>query len=115
MESALPLLNLLDILTVNNIYKLQALKFIHLWHRKHLPNIFDNYFQYVREVHSYNTRHASQNNLYKVRHRTNIGKQKISAMATDLWQQLPLALKEQNNFTFPKKLKQYLLQNQSHS
>ena len=39
-ESALPLLNLLDILTVNNVYSLHALKFIHLWHKGLLPNLF---------------------------------------------------------------------------
>ena len=32
-ESALPLLNLLDVLTVNNVYRLHALKFTHLWHK----------------------------------------------------------------------------------
>ena len=33
-ESALPLLNLLDILTIGNTFKFQALKFIHNWHIK---------------------------------------------------------------------------------
>ena len=33
-ESALPLLNLLDILTIENTFKFQALKFIHNWHIK---------------------------------------------------------------------------------
>ena len=33
-ESALPLLiNLLDVLTVNNVYRLHTLKFTHLWHK----------------------------------------------------------------------------------
>ena len=32
-ESALPLLNLLDMLTVDNIYSLHVLKFAHLWHK----------------------------------------------------------------------------------
>ena len=40
-ESALPLLNLLDLLTVDNIYKHQKLKFIHNWHKHQLPSIFD--------------------------------------------------------------------------
>ena len=33
-ESALPLLNLLDILTIENTFKFQAFKFIHNWHIK---------------------------------------------------------------------------------
>ena len=40
-ESALPFLNLLDVLTVNNVYRLHALKFTHLWHKGHLPSLFD--------------------------------------------------------------------------
>ena len=45
-ESALPLMNLHEILSVTSILKMQALKFAHGWHDKALPNIFDNYFQY---------------------------------------------------------------------
>lgn len=113
--SALPLLNLLDLLTVNNVYQFQALKFIHNWHKQNLPPIFNNSFHYAKNVHSYNTRYASQNNLYKSRFRTNMGKQSISAMATNIWQNLPSVLKELNTFTFSKNVKQYLLLKQFES
>ena len=62
-ESALPLLNLLDMLTVDNIYSLHVLKFAHLWHKGLLPDVFRNTFQHASEVHSYNnnnTRYATQ-------------------------------------------------------
>jgi hypothetical protein len=36
--------NLLDILAVNNVYSLHALKFIHLWHKGLLPNLFNTFF-----------------------------------------------------------------------
>ena len=39
-ESALPLLNLLDMLTVYNIYSLHILKFAHLWCKGLLPDVF---------------------------------------------------------------------------
>ena len=39
-ESALPLLNLLDMLTAYNIYSLHVLKFAHLWHKGLLPDVF---------------------------------------------------------------------------
>ena len=39
-ERALTLLTLLDLLTVDNIYRQQTLKFIRQWHRKHLQDIF---------------------------------------------------------------------------
>ena len=53
-------MNLLDIPSVTSIFRSKALKFAHLWHSKALPNIFDNYFQYANDNHSYNhTRYAS--------------------------------------------------------
>ena len=84
-ESALPLLNLLDMLTVYNIYSLHVLKFAHLWHKGLLPDVFRNTFQYASEMHSYNTRYATQKHFYKPHVRTNTGKQMISFKATDLW------------------------------
>ena len=50
-DSALPLLNFLDC-----IFRL--LQFSHQWHKKQLPSIFDNYFRYASDVHTYNTRYA---------------------------------------------------------
>ena len=38
-ESAKPLLNLLDLLTVDNIYRLEILKFSHSWHNGRLPEL----------------------------------------------------------------------------
>ncbi|CAH3178481.1 unnamed protein product, partial [Porites lobata] len=101
-DSTLPLLNLLDLLTVTNIYKLQLLNFTHQWHSKKLPNIFNQHFRYASEVHTYNTRYASKSNFYKPRSRTNIGKQTTAAMATELWQQLPTHIKDLSTYNFPK-------------
>ena len=84
-ESALPLLNLLDVLTVNNIYLLHILKFTHLWHKGLLPVLFQSYFQYASSIHGYNTRYASKQNLYKPKERTNSGKQTVAFAASVLW------------------------------
>ena len=111
-ESALPLMNLLDILSVTSIFKMQALKFAHRWHNKALPNIFDNYFQYASDIHSYNTRYATNKNFYKPCTRTNIGKQSVSTIVVDLWQDLSTSLKNLNTFTFPGKVKESLLKTQ---
>ena len=61
-ESALPLLNLLDVPTVNNVYRLRILKFTHLWHKGLLPVLFQNYFQYASSIHRYNSRYVSKQN-----------------------------------------------------
>ena len=84
-------MRLLDIPSVTSIFKLQALKFAHRWHSKALPNIFDNYFQNANhyDIRSYNTRYASNKNFHKPCARPNIGKQSVSSIAVELWQDPP--------------------------
>ena len=94
IESALPFLNLLDVLTVNNVYRLHALKFTRLWHKGPLPSLFDNLSQYASYRHTHNTRYASKQNLCKPRPRTNTGKQMFSYQAIDLWRDIPYSLKD---------------------
>ena len=108
-ESALPFLNLLDILTVDNVYYLHALKFTHMWHKGFLPKVFDNLFQYAKSRHTYNTRYASKQNFCKPRIRTNTGKQMFSYKAIDFWHDIPSYLKDLSTFSFAKEVKQYLL------
>ena len=108
-ESALPFLNLIDILTVDNVYHLHALKFTHIWHKGLLPKVFDNLFQYAKSRHTYNTRYASKQNFCKPRIRTNTGKQMFSYKAIDLWHDIPCYLKDLSTFSFAKEVKQYLL------
>ena len=93
-------------------HQITWLKFAHRWHNKALPNIFDNYFQYANDIHSYNTRYATNKNFYKPCTRTNIGKQSVSSIVVDLWQDLSTSLKNLNTFTFPGKVKQSLLKTQ---
>ena len=49
-EKAKPVLNLLGLLTVNNIYRLQVLKFFRSWHKRPLPEMLKNTFQYANNI-----------------------------------------------------------------
>ena len=109
IESALPLLNLSDVLTVHNVYRFEILKFTYLWHKGVLQKLFSNYFQYTRNVHKYNTRYASRQNLYVKKVRTYTGKQTIGYAACIIWDKIPFNLKELNIYQFSKQLKPYLL------
>ena len=111
-ESALPLLNLLDVLAVHNVYRFHLLKFTYLWHKGLLPTLFSNYFQYASNVHNYNTRYASKQNLYVKKVRTNARKQTIGYAACIVWDKIPLNVKELNVYQFSKQLKPYLLSGQ---
>ena len=88
-ESKLPLLNLLDVLTIHNVYRFQILKFTYLWQKRLLPKLFSNYFQYASNVHKYNTRYAPKQNLYVKKVRTNTGKQTIGYAACTVWDKIP--------------------------
>ena len=115
-ESALPLMNLSDYLTVENIFTLQLLKFSHQWHKKQLSmSIFDEHLQYASDVdHSYHTpRYAVKGVFYKAHFRTNAGKKTTSALAVDCWRQLPFEMIILGNFNFSKKVKQFLLSKQN--
>ena len=83
-ESAFPLLNLLDVLTVHHVYRFHILKFAYLWHKGLHPTLFSNYFQYASNVRNYNTRYASKKNLYVKKNCELIRENKQSDMLQEL-------------------------------
>jgi hypothetical protein len=85
---------------------LQILKFAYLWQRSELLDVFHDYWQLACDVHSYNTRYATRKNFYKPWTRTNIGKQSVSSIAVDLWQdRVTLSPKRSPTFFVFKKSK----------
>ena len=46
-ESALPFLNPLDLLSVENIFAFQLLNFCHQWHKKQSSDMFYQHFRYM--------------------------------------------------------------------
>ena len=77
-----------------------------------LCKVFDNTFQYARNIHRYNTRYTAKQNFYKYKVKTNVGKQSVSYMAIDIWKDLPSSLKDLSVYVFPKYIKRYLLSEQ---
>ena len=65
-ESALPFLNLLDVLTVNNVYRLHALKFTHLWHKGLLPSLITFSNMLVIGIHTIQGMHRSKTSVNRV-------------------------------------------------
>ena len=95
-----------------NIYCLQGSKFVHSWHKGCLREVFNKMFQHASNIHCYSTRYTAKKNLYKMSVRTNVGKQSISFIATDIWKDLPTHLKNSSMSAFPKKFIHYLLSEQ---
>ena len=48
--SALPIRIILEILTVSNVYRLHALKFVHAWHKGILPELINHFVQYASNI-----------------------------------------------------------------
>ena len=90
-DSALHLLNLLDLLTVERT-------FLHYVYFNSPTNGIKSsslafsitaFVMLVMFTHVTMTRYASKSNFYKARFRTNIGKTTLSALTADHWQKLP--------------------------
>ena len=111
-DSSPPLMNLLDILTVENIFILLLLQFSHQWHKKQLPRIsFDSYFRYAMFIHSILD---MLQKAISIKHVSGLilEKQRCRLWQLIKWQKLPHDIKELNPFIFPQKTKQYLLRKQ---
>ena len=85
---ALPLLNLLDVLAVNNVYRLQAPKFTHSWHKCLLPSLLHDFrFQYIKYINTTPAMFLDKIRISKVR--TNFDKQTMANTAAILWDNIP--------------------------
>ena len=70
-------------------------------------------FKYASSLHTYDTRYAASQNLYKTRVRTNTGKQTISYMASIFCgHNIPPYMKNLNVYQFSKQIKLYLFSEQ---
>ena len=102
--------DIVQLLTVNNVYRLHALKFTLLWHKNLLPTNFRDFFNssmltiYMLIIPDTPLAKTSTN-----RQSERTGKQSISYMASVFWNDTPSYLKNLNVFQFCKQIKVYLL------
>ena len=75
-ESSAPCLKLLDILNVDSIFKLKMSLLAHKISQNEagIPEVFQNYLVKVSDIHSHNTRYASNLNFHVPRVRSNYDK-----------------------------------------
>ena len=84
----------LGLLKVCDIFKLKVNQFVHKYKLGQLPKVFDNYFTDNTNIHSHNTRQAS--NLHLPRAHTNSGQQTIKILGVKLYNDLPNIVKNVN-------------------
>ena len=114
-ESSAPYFKLLGILNINNIFKLKISLLAHKISQNvvNIPEVFQNYLVKVSDIHSYNTRYASNLNFHVPRVRSNYGKHTLRFAITKTWKEIPTKIKTLSNHKFKKEYKQILVKSQS--
>ena len=100
----LKILKLTDLVTLHN-----ALLIYHYYYNR-LPSSFENYFQTVASVHSYNIRLASKSTYYINTIQTNYGKFNIRFAAVKVWNHFDESIKHLPLKKFKNKVKLNILQ-----
>ena len=81
------------ILKIADVYKLELGKFMFKYHITALPEIFNNYFLLLEQIHNFDTRNKCNQNYFLNTIRTNSGKCSIKFCGAKLWTQIPSNLK----------------------
>ena len=109
-ESPTPYFTLLEILKLENVFKLKIGTLVHkLQHRKKdTPPALYDLAQPASAVHQYNTRYASNQNLHRPFSRTNYGLARFSVVASQIWKTIPMKIKCLEFNSFKKEYKLFL-------
>jgi hypothetical protein len=98
----------LNILLVQDIFKLYTLKFVYKQQNKLLPAIFDTYYTTNQEIHLYNTRQKRKLHIPKTTNKS--GQNTIKNLGTTFWNQVPVQITQYKSVKgFNKKVKQHLI------
>ena len=107
LEQSTPLFLNLEMLKLNDIYKLQVGKL--MYKVKNETLIGNNTLIKTSEIHNYNTRLAGSLNYFIPQKRTCVGKRSFSFNGPKIWQNIPLEIKNSTTGCFKYKLKKLLL------
>ena len=93
-DNAVPRFNLLQILTLENIYKFKVALFTHKItnNATNAPMISKGTLTLASEVHSYNTRLVSNFNFYRPRVNNNYGDSIFAFAGPKIWEKIPSKL-----------------------
>ena len=94
-DSAVPYFYLVQIFTLENIYKFKLALFIHKIKSDptNIPAIFSGTLTLASEVHSHNTRFATNFNIYRPSISNNYGATTFSFVASKIWESIPFEFK----------------------
>ena len=102
----------MDILKIQDVYKLEQGKFMHRTHSKNVPENFENYFTRIENMHNYPLRSIKKDTFYaKSANSTNTAQYKkwLTNSGVELWQKLDFEMKNLPYKTFAKQYKKSIL------
>ena len=90
LNNAMPYLNLLEIITLENIYKFKVALFTHKItnNATNVPTIFKGTFTLASEVHSYITSFVSNLNFHRPRINNNYGAITFAFAGPKMWEKI---------------------------
>jgi len=98
-----------NILTINNLFKMSAGKFMHSYENNQLPSHFNQYFKSILTVHEYLTRLACSKNFFLPRVNSSQGQCSLKFIGPKVWSEIPDHIKFRSYFDFKHLHKNYLL------
>ena len=110
-ESAIPLFLITNILPVTFSYYETVASLMYDVVNQIAPSNICNLFSFVSNVHSYNTRSSTSNDLFTEYSRTNAQCNSLSRVGVRLWNKIPEQLRKLPKKTFKKRLRSYLFDN----
>ena len=97
------------VLKLEDMLAMKYAKFLHRFSHNMLPNYFKNYLDDLETVHQHNTRQKAKKNFFHTYARTEWGKKRLQRAALEVWEKLPLELKNCSYFKFKNMYKQSIL------
>ena len=113
-ESPAPYFTRLGILKLEGIFKLKIAGLVHKiqFQKKETPPALCDLVQLASAVHNYSARYATNQNLYRPPSRSNYGLARFRVVASQIWEAIPIDVKNLPFKTFKKEYKRLLLDNQ---
>ena len=114
-EITTPYFTLLEIFKLENIFKLKSGSLVHKlqYNKKETPPALHDLVSLASDIHKYNTRFTTSQNLYRTFSRTNYGLAWLREVVSQTWETIPMAVKCLPYNVFKKKYKLFLLDNQT--
>ena len=109
-----PTPNFQSILNIDIIFKIKISLLAHKisQNEANIPEVFQNYLVKVSDIHSHNTRYASNLNFHVPRVRSNYGKHTFKFAITKTWEEIPTKIKTLSYHKFKKEYKRILVNSQ---